>query len=343
MFRRNEQPRGVGMIATGVGLRGAATASGLSADRIHELLEWARLAPSSHNTQPWRFRAEPGYVDVFVELGRWLPVADDDRRELYLSLGCAIENFLVAAEHRGLAHEVTFFPRPEDERLVARIRLGTEGRPSPFRDPGLFEAIGRRRTHRGEYAAGPIADDVLAKLRACIVDDGITLRTTTDRTVLGAVADLVDRGDRLEYADPAFRRELAAWVGRGVFGTRRVFRPIARFAIARVDTGAAMAKEDRRRIENSGALATVISITDDARSRLRAGQALERVWLRATQLGLAVQPMSQPLQIPQLRRALGVVVGAGHACPQHLFRLGYPVSEAEHRAPRFGDADVILS
>ncbi len=48
---------------------------GLLADRLRFLLRYAVLAPSSHNTQPWKFRVSGDRIDVFVDLERWLKVA----------------------------------------------------------------------------------------------------------------------------------------------------------------------------------------------------------------------------------------------------------------------------
>ncbi len=63
--------------------------SASSADRLRFLLRYAVLAPSSHNTQPWKFRIIGNQIDVFIDEERWLKVADDDQRELHISVGCA--------------------------------------------------------------------------------------------------------------------------------------------------------------------------------------------------------------------------------------------------------------
>ena len=67
-------------------------------EQLRFLVRYAILAPSTRNTQPWRFRVEGECIEVLADLSRLHPVADRDRRELYLSVGCAIENLLVAAE-----------------------------------------------------------------------------------------------------------------------------------------------------------------------------------------------------------------------------------------------------
>lgn len=69
---------------------------GSLADQIRFILCYAILAPSSHNTEPWKFRLRGDRVDVLLDFSRWLKVADDDQRELHISVGCALENLLIS-------------------------------------------------------------------------------------------------------------------------------------------------------------------------------------------------------------------------------------------------------
>ncbi len=57
--------------------------------QIRFLLGYAALAPSSHNSQPWRFSAHDKHLNIFFDDDRWLRVADADKRELFTSVGCA--------------------------------------------------------------------------------------------------------------------------------------------------------------------------------------------------------------------------------------------------------------
>jgi hypothetical protein len=70
---------------------------GNARDRLLFLLRYAILAPSTHNTQPWRFTVAPERILVFRDRARWLQVADPSQRELHVSVGCALENLLIAA------------------------------------------------------------------------------------------------------------------------------------------------------------------------------------------------------------------------------------------------------
>ena len=83
------------------------------------LLRYATLAASSHNTQPWRFELDGDRIRVFADTSRQLRVADPDRRELFLSVGCAVENLVVAAEHYGYATTVTY-DEPDNDSYYDR-------------------------------------------------------------------------------------------------------------------------------------------------------------------------------------------------------------------------------
>jgi hypothetical protein len=69
-------------------------------------------------------------------------------------------------------------------------------------------------------------------------------------------------------------------------------------------------------------------------SQVKVGQVFERVCLAATILGIRVHPMSQILQIPELKIEVGELIPKSDVFPQHTFRLGYAELEKEHTPRR---------
>jgi len=55
-------------------------------DKAKFLLGYAILAPSGHNTQPWKFSVTDDGVMVYADPARRLPVANPDDRELWMSV-----------------------------------------------------------------------------------------------------------------------------------------------------------------------------------------------------------------------------------------------------------------
>lgn len=68
---------------------------------FHTIASYASKAPSGHNTQPWKFHITDSTITVLPNLDVALPVVDRNNRELFISLGCAIENLCIAASYFG--------------------------------------------------------------------------------------------------------------------------------------------------------------------------------------------------------------------------------------------------
>ena len=63
---------------------------GTSEEKLWFLVRYAILAPSTHNTQPWRFRIHGNVVELYADFTRALPVIDPEDRELIMSCGAAL-------------------------------------------------------------------------------------------------------------------------------------------------------------------------------------------------------------------------------------------------------------
>jgi hypothetical protein len=111
------------------------------------LVRAAILAASPHNTQPWLFRVAESSIDVWVDRRRHIGAIDPYLREMYVGVGCAIENMMTTAAHEGYAAALTMIPDAADPARAAHIRLA----PAPPAPSTLHGAIPRRHTNRGPY------------------------------------------------------------------------------------------------------------------------------------------------------------------------------------------------
>ena len=303
-------------------------------EKLRFLLNYAVLAPSGHNTQPWLFRVSGDALELYADRSRALPVVDPEDRALTISCGAALFHLCLAMRHFGYADEVEIFPNPDNPDLLAEIRLG-----APYdataEDHQLFEAITNRRTNRSPFQDRAIPKEVLEALEASASEEGAWLRTITDAATKNAVAGLVTEGDRTQWSDRRFRRELAAWVHPNrtrsrdgipgyAFGFGELMSLAGPLVMRTFDMGGGRAAQDRELAEGSPVLAVLGTETDTPIEWLAAGQALGRVLLRARAEAIDASYLNQPIEVPELRPRLRDTIGAT-GLPQLLLRMGYGV------------------
>ena len=305
---------------------------------LHEpalsLLRHAVLAPSSHNTQPWRFRVSATAIDLLADRTRALPVNDPDDRELVISCGAALLNLRVAAASRGLDAGVQLFPDPDEPDWLARLSLGvTRAEPPP--DGELAAFIECRRTWRKRFTEKVVDDDTVGRLVEAAAMENVWLRPMRTEDQRQQLAGLVAEGDDMQWANPSWRRELAMWMhprrqGDGLTVPDLV-GPVAQFVVRTFDMGGGVGAKDRQLAEASPLLAVISTRGDTVPDWLQAGQGLQRVLLTACRHGLQASYLNQPIEVPLLRSRVQRLVGEGF--PQILMRLGHP-ADVIPAAPR---------
>jgi hypothetical protein len=313
----------------------------LSVPQLQALVQAATLAPSSHNTQPWLFRLEGQAVELLADRTRALPVNDPEDRELTLSCGCALFTLRVAAAAAGFEAKVELLPGAADADLLARVRLASSA--AMQADAELSAAMAERRTTRERFAATAVDPKALRKLVDAVKGEGATLTLLdNDDQRLGAAA-LVAEGDAMQWANPSWRRELAAWMhprrrGDGLTLPALAI-PVAQIVLRTFDMGHGVAAKDRELADESPVLAVLTTEGDTPRDWLAAGQALQRLLLVGVRLGLQASYLNQPVQVAALRPKLQQLTGRpGYA--QLLLRIGTPM-QALPAAPRRPLADVL--
>lgn len=306
------------------------------------LVRYAILAPSLRNTQPWAFSVRGNRVHLIADFRKAQPVADPDRRELYISVGCALENLLVAAEHFGFGHGIAYFPERSAPDLVATVTFEPGGRPSEARAGATLGTILRRHNDDGVFRPAPVPEPLRARLLACLAEPDLHLVLTDDRPFRRLIDALTTEADRVELTDPAFRSELHRSIRHGVSGTRSPREPGIGVPAAEVDLAETVARRDHAVVESAALLGLICAAGDGPLLHVRTGQLFERLWLTATALGMSVNPMSQTMRHRPLRTVVAELLPSPGWTPQHLFRVGFGSGEAAPHTPRRPLDDVVV-
>ena len=307
-------------------------------DLARALVGAAVLAPSHWNAQPWRFEVEGNLIRMVADPARALPATDPDRRAMMIGLGAALENLLIAARAWGLQPTVEYFPNGAAHEVVASVSW-TEG--GPRRDRGLFGAMTERRTNRRDFDGRGIYPQNRSQLLAQISGDYM-LHWLDDREPLRALADLAYDAARAQSEDHRAALEQVRWMrdddgdarrrGDGIpvgaleypglahWMPGRAFNPDSWFH--RFGVGSA-ARQARNGVRSAGAAVLITATRRGQPTWLAGGQAYQRLALKATQLGIAHQPISAPIEVERARGDLMRRFGAPGEEPLLLVRLGH--------------------
>lgn len=304
----------------------------------------AILAPNPHNRQPWLIRLV-GIDEAVISCDpdRRLPETDPFDRQITIGFGTFLELTRIAAAQRGVRMEIAPFPDGDaqprlDIRPVARLRFTAD--PEVARDP-LYSAILQRRSNKEPYdmaravspelaakVAGPEASfsadpKQVAALRSNVIA-ALTIEQTTRPKYMESV-NLIRIGhhevdaqpDGIDLAGPKMEAlKLAGILDRA---------QLADMESAAFKTGM------EQLIDSYGSIPALIWVTTPGNSRtdqLEAGRRYVRANLRATQLGLAMHPMSQALQeYPEMAapyaKAHALLGATGTERVQMQARIGY--------------------
>jgi len=314
---------------------------GAEADRLRFLLRYAVLAPSTRNTQPWQFRVEDNVVEVFLDLARWQRVADADQREMYISIGCALENLTIAASHFGYRSAVDCLASCLHPTQVARIRFMPGEVPVPVVGDPRFDAIVRRHTNHGVYDGRPLTPGDRDAMTGVTVDPGLRVDWLEDDQGRQAMDALVMGADALLYARPDYRNELGQLIGSGAFGTPWLLAALGRFAVSHLVSTRRMADADHKAILSSPLFGVISAHANTREAQIRVGQVLERLYLEATVRGLSLQPVSQVLQTDETRAELQALLPERSWHPLQPFRIGYAKEPRTH-TPRRSPDEVLI-
>lgn len=300
----------------------------LPADDVRAVLIAASAAPSLHNSQPWRFVCTPTTIELHLDTTRELPAVDPDHREMLLACGAALLNLRLALRARGAHAVVSLLPDPARPGLLARIRPGGN-HPVPPADHALAQAITQRHTNRRPFLPAPVPRTVVTALRAAARTE-LSWLATLAPVQLPLLRAQVSAAHRTQQEDPAFRVEWDRWTGRPegsvdgvpVRSSGPLREPQDEWVLRDFSGGRGKQRVPGKDFEPDPLIVVIGSVHDQPPAHLQAGQAMQRVLLTATTLGLSASFLSQVVEVPATRQQLRDLIGGG-LWPQIVLRLGY--------------------
>jgi len=292
----------------------------------------AGLAPSIHNTQPWRWRVEGSTLELRAERSRQLGITDPSGRMLAISCGTALHQARVALAAAGWTAEVDRVPDRADPDLLARATVTghAEVTPAAMR---LLQSMRIRHTDRRPVSDTPVTSESLDALRKVAEREGAHLHVLRPDDVID-LASAAAHAQTVENLDPEWREELTYWAGGGPgegLGIPAGAIPSTppETTVPGRDFGAGTLPVGPGH-DRAARYAILYGDEDSTAGWLRGGEALSAVWLEATGLDVSVLPLSAAVEVPETRRSLRRML-SDLGEPYLVLRLG--VADPDHAGP----------
>jgi nitroreductase len=352
-----------GVFSTGTGSAYDAWGQADPTGHPLNLVSAAILAANAHNTQPWLFTITDDRIEVFADMSRTIGAMDPLLREMHLSLGCAIENLVLAGPPNGLDVKVLLLPDPADATHIATVSLT----PAPASGSPLFDAITKRHTSRGAYdTTRTVTGGQLDALRALADVPGIQLVWFTTDAQRQAFSDLTLRATQAIIADTQQAADDYRWYRSDWHDIQQHKDGITIDPSGQSDLIRTISKliPTTQKQNNDGWLsgtrdvqlptaaafgALVVRDPRDPVQRLQTGRIWQRIHLTATVAGLGMQPLCQVPERADRETSAGLApdftngIAAMLPADSHAimtFRIGYPTAGALP-SPRRPAADVV--
>lgn len=337
---------------------------GSKTEQMKFLLNYAILAPSSHNTQPWLFKIiDDNTIELYADRTRALALVDPLDRALTISCGAALSHLQIAIRHFGYAYKMEPFPDSNNKDLLSKVTL-YDRKESASEENSLFRAITKRRTNRLKFEDRELEESLISKLRSVITDieergevkkENVTstvwLHIAKEEGEKNSMADLIAEGDRIQLSDKRFRRELASWIHSNrshskdgmpgyAFGFNDIMSHMGPFVLRTFDFGKGQAAKDRQLAAGSPALVILGTRSDEPADWLKAGMVLSRMLLTAQTVNVWSSFLNQPIEVPELRPKVQELMKEEKGYPQIILRMGY--GEDVKPTPRRPIDEVLL-
>lgn len=298
------------------------------------LTKYAIKAPSGHNSQPWKFKLDEDSIAIFPDYERILPVADPDNHELFISLGCALENLIIAAGYFGYHTDIEMkMEDPHNESIRVEFSSGNTQNYDQ-----LFKNIEIRQSTRNKYNKALIPPADIEKLKEAGNQDQVLFLLYTEPDQIEPVIEITKRATVLQLSKKEFIKELIQWIrfnrktakrtGDGLYsgaiGSPSVPKWFGEFFMKLVLDPKREARKNVNLMENSSGILIFIAKENNKEAWINLGRSFQRVGLMATSLKINHAHINSACEEIAARKKLAVVLQLKpEEEPLLIIRIGY--------------------
>ena len=313
---------------------------------ITHLITAATQAPSGHNSQPWFFTAKGNRIVITPDFTKALPAVDAKHRELFISLGCALENLCLKATEMQYQTNVQI---TTEGTITVLLEKQNNLTPNP-----LAAFIAQRQTNRSVYNSKAINDTLLSSLIQKTLSEGTALESAQNIYTLAkgsplftSLTQAVMQGNKGQMTDPHFKEELLCWIrfnkkhseathnglSYAVLGAPNLPRWITEPIVKSSLKANKQNKTDLKKIQSSSNFVLITTQNDDIPTWISCGRTLQRFLLTLTQSDIANAYLNQPCEVPEIRAELQNTLPIKGAYPQIILRISYakPVAYSKRK------------
>lgn len=295
-----------------------------------QIAGYAAKAPSGHNTQPWKFHITDSRISVIPDLQVALPVVDRDNRELFISLGCAVENLCISASHFGYTTRII-----ECNIKGIVIELTKTG---VVLESSLFPQIEKQQTNRSIYNGKKIPDKILNQLQTIPKRNSIQLYfAEIGMPFADIITEYIMKGNEIQMNDITFKNELLSWMrfnrkhveathnglSYQVFGNPPLPKILAYPIVSLFLKSSVQNKSDRKKIDSSSHFVLFTMQKNTLEEWVDLGRTLQCFLLESTKIGVAYAFLNQPCEVAPLASALQTTLPINNEYPALILRIGY--------------------
>ncbi len=315
------------------------------------LIDYAAKAPSGHNSQPWKFTLDGDTIAIHPDFSCALPVVDPDHRELFISLGCATQNMMIAATHFGYQCHWEIKQKPQGSYSI--VTTFNES-PAIAKEKG-FAFIDKRQTNRSVYNGKSVDNKIVAALQTMADDKRIGIYAFQNgeahfETLKAAILE----GNTIQMNDAAFKEELLAWIRFNqrevnklqngltykVMGAPAMPKFIGKAIVKSFLTPKKQNRADTAKIDSSSHFVLLTTKNNTVQEWIALGMTLQKLLLRLTELSIACAYLNPPCELKALAEQLQNQLPINGEYSSILLRIGY--AETVPFSPRKDIEKIIL-